>query len=59
MKQLSCGDVVPGCGRVFVGDQDSILLAVGRHARLDHGLAEVSSGLVEQVVAHMVPASAS
>lgn len=59
MKQFSCGDVVPGCGRVFVGDQDSILAAVGQHAQVDHGLVEVPSELVEQVVAHMVPAAAS
>ena len=59
MKQFSCGDVVPGCGRVFVGDQETVLAAVGQHARLDHGLTEVPRALVDQVVAHMVPAHAS
>ena len=58
MKQFSCGDVVPGCGRVFVGDQDGILADVGRHARDDHGLAEVPPELVDQVVACMTPLAA-
>lgn len=58
MKQFSCGDVVPGCGRVFVGEQAGILAAVGQHALAEHGLTEVPDALVAQVVRAMVPLGA-
>lgn len=49
MKQFRCGDVVPGCTSSFVGSEDEILAAVGQHARVDHGLAEVPAELVVAV----------
>lgn len=56
MKQFSCGDVVPGCGRRFRGSEAEILSAVGEHAVADHGLSEVPPSLVAAVREHMVPA---
>ncbi len=55
MKQFSCGDVVPGCGRTFRGTQEQILQAVAAHAQVDHGLTAIPAGLVEQVRASMTP----
>ncbi len=56
MKQFSCGDVVPGCGRTFRGTQEEILQAVASHAQVDHGLTSIPAGLVDQVCASMTPA---
>lgn len=50
MKQFSCGDVVPGCGRAFRASTDlEILTAVVDHARTDHGLSFVPDSMVAQV----------
>ena len=57
MKQFSCGDVVPGCGRTFRGTEAEILHAVGEHARADHGLPSVPDELVAQVRSRMRPAA--
>jgi predicted small metal-binding protein len=57
MKQFSCGDVVPGCRRTFIGaDDDAILAAVAEHAHGDHGLTNIPVALVEQVRGHIVVA---
>lgn len=54
MKQFSCGDIVPGCGRVFQGESEQeILAAVTLHAKGDHGLAAVSDSFLEQVRGHI------
>lgn len=55
MKQFSCGDVVPGCGRRFQGSEGQILSAVGAHARDEHGLTEIPASLVAAVRENMVP----
>lgn len=55
MKQFSCGDVVPGCRRVFTGSEEQILAGVAAHAHADHGLATVPDNLVAQVRGAMVP----
>ncbi len=58
MKQFSCGDVVPGCGRVFSGDtDDEVLTAVTAHARIDHGLSTIPDSLLEQVRGHILLAT--
>lgn len=57
MKQFSCGDVVPGCGRTFRGDEQQILTAVAAHAHRDHGLVELPDALVAQVRDHIVEAA--
>ena len=55
MKQFSCGDVVPGCQRVFSApDQPGIMDAVAEHAAEDHGLPQLSDDLREAVVEHTV-----
>ncbi len=42
MKQFRCGDVVPGCGTVFVAESDrEILEHVEEHARDEHGMDTV------------------
>lgn len=57
MKQFSCGDVVPGCGRVFLGTEAQILADVAVHARADHGLTSITDSLVAAVRENMkVPA---
>jgi predicted small metal-binding protein len=56
VKRFSCGDVIPGCHRVFSGaDDQSVLDQVLAHAAADHGLIEPPMALVELVVAHTYP----
>ncbi|MBC7678044.1 MAG: DUF1059 domain-containing protein [Pseudorhodobacter sp.] len=41
---LSCGDVMPGCTAVLVGDtRDAVLSAVGAHAGSDLGAADLDA----------------
>jgi len=50
MKTFACGAVVPGCTATFTAEtEEGILEQVARHAREDHGLAEVPEELVRQV----------
>ena len=52
MKEFSCGDVVPGCGKHFTGASDEeILSQVAAHAAADHGIDSPGADLVEAVVA--------
>lgn len=52
MKQFACGDVVPGCSATFTGETiDDVLGQVAHHARIDHGIEEVSPELATQVKA--------
>lgn len=54
MKKFQCGDVVPGCKKVFVYEsEDEILSAVAVHAREDHNLQEVPPALIQQVRDHI------
>ena len=58
MKKFQCGDVVPGCKRQFVGqNEEEILSAVAVHAREDHHLQEIPPALVEQVRNHIQDAA--
>lgn len=51
MKTFACGAVVPGCTASFVAEtEERILEQVGRHAREDHGLAEIPEDLVRRVL---------
>ncbi|HET9075166.1 MAG TPA: DUF1059 domain-containing protein [Solirubrobacteraceae bacterium] len=57
MKQFACGSVVPGCQAVFVAEEeDDILRQVAEHARLDHGITDISPELVDSVRANMAAA---
>ena len=50
MKQFSCGSVVPGCTATFhAPDEAGILAQVAAHAKADHGMAEIPSGVVQSV----------
>jgi predicted small metal-binding protein len=54
MKTFACGAVVPGCTATFTAEtEEGILEQVARHAREDHGLAEVPEELVRQVRANL------
>ncbi len=58
MKRFNCGDVIPGCGRVFTGPGDqSVLDQVLAHAAEEHGLVKPPMALVELVIAHTQPFS--
>lgn len=53
MKTFRCGDVVPGCSQTFEGASEAeVLLAVGEHARRDHGL-ELDDDTLEAVRARV------
>lgn len=57
MKQFRCGDVVPGCGTVFVAESDrEILEHVEVHARDEHGMdvvpPEVRGTIVSLISEH-------
>lgn len=50
MKQLCCGDVVPGCRTRFSGeDERDILAQVTAHAREAHGMGDMGPELLERV----------
>lgn len=50
VKQFSCGDVVPGCSATWsMETEEELLAAVAQHATVDHGMAEVTPELVDQV----------
>ena len=53
MKSFRCGDVVPGCTRVFTGTEADIMTQVARHAHADHGLAALSPAMLGQVQSAM------
>lgn len=55
MKKFRCGDLMPGCAVTFTGSEEEILAAVGAHAHRDHGLTEVTPGLVDAVRGALVP----
>ena len=50
MKQLACGDVVPGCDFVARAENEAELLhKVAAHAREVHGIQEVTPDLLARV----------
>lgn len=52
MRQFSCGDVVPGCTKVFTAPSDAVLLdEVADHAARDHGMTSVPRSLLDSVLA--------
>jgi predicted small metal-binding protein len=57
MKEFACGSVVQGCTATFSAEsEDQILSQVAEHARVDHGITEVTPELVAQVRAHITEA---
>lgn len=58
MKQFACGAVVPRCHAVFHAEDDEKILAqVAEHARMEHGLDEVSPELVSAVRENIITVS--
>jgi predicted small metal-binding protein len=53
MKNLACGEIMPGCDATFSGaTEDEILAQAGRHVIEDHDL-DVTPELVEVVRGHI------
>lgn len=51
-KQISCGDVVPGCDwKASAQTEDELLKQVTAHAAQAHGVKEVTPELAAQVKA--------
>jgi predicted small metal-binding protein len=51
-KQISCGDVVPGCAwTADAQTEDELLRQVTAHAAQEHGVKEVTPELAAQVKA--------
>jgi len=49
-KQITCGDVVPGCGwKASAQTEDELLKQVAAHASEAHGVEEVTPELAAQV----------
>jgi predicted small metal-binding protein len=54
MKEFACGSVVQGCTATFsAASEEEILAQVAEHARVDHGIDEVTPELVAQVRANI------
>lgn len=52
MKQIACGDVVPGCAfKAEAPNEEALLLKVADHARQAHGVDEVGPDLLSSVIA--------
>lgn len=55
LKRFRCGDVVPGCGAVFTGPEESVFALAGEHAVRDHGVDVTDPVLVAAVRAAIHP----
>ena len=54
MKQVRCGDVVPGCDWVVRGDDEDVLLEdITAPARDAHGMHEVPPEVVDEINSHI------
>jgi len=51
-KQMSCADVVPGCDyTAWAETEEELMELVVEHAKVAHGIQEITSELQEQVQA--------
>lgn len=49
-KQLSCGDLMPGCTTVIEGrDDEEVVAKAVEHARRDHQIEQITPELEAQV----------
>ncbi len=49
-KQLKCGDLVPGCDKVFEGkDDNEVMQKAGAHAASDHGFTSMTPEMIANV----------
>jgi predicted small metal-binding protein len=52
VKQIACGDIVPGCAfTASAGTEEELLQKVVAHAAHDHGITEVPPELAAKVKA--------
>jgi predicted small metal-binding protein len=52
MKQLRCGDLMPGCDTVIVGkDADEVFAKAEAHARKEHNMTIIPPSVVSQIEA--------
>ena len=60
-KQLSCGDLMPGCKAVVEGkDEAEVMAKAAEHAKATHGLREITpelAGKVRSAIKEKAPAS--
>jgi len=58
MKQVRCGDIVPGCDfKARAETEPELLQKVAEHAREVHGIKEVTPDLLTQVKANITEES--
>jgi predicted small metal-binding protein len=51
-KQLTCGDVMPGCSFVAEGkDVDEVMTKAAEHAKKDHGISTIPPDVASKVKA--------
>lgn len=51
-KQLSCGDIMPGCRAILEGkDEAEVLAKAAAHAKEHHGVASVPPEVAQKVKA--------
>ena len=49
-KELRCGDLMPGCGEVIEGDDETdVMMKAEEHARKDHNLTHMTPDLRDKV----------
>ena len=52
MKELRCGDLMPGCNFVAEGEDVSEVMAIAAdHARKDHGIATIPPDVAKKAQA--------
>jgi predicted small metal-binding protein len=52
MKQLRCGDIMPGCQTVIEGQDEAEVMRKGaEHAKSAHGMAQISPEVGKKVQA--------
>ena len=50
MKQLRCGDLMPGCSAVIEGKDEAEVMQKGaEHAKKDHGMNQIPPDVAQKV----------
>jgi predicted small metal-binding protein len=50
MKQLKCGDLMPGCSAVIEGKDEAEVMSKGaEHAKTAHGIASIPPEMAQKV----------
>ena len=49
-KEMRCGDLMPGCDKVFEGkDENEVIAKASEHARKEHNITTMTADLQEKV----------